>query len=68
MEIEKELFVPYIAGSLGKSKQDAVTLQKKITDYKPTAKVVHDPGDTRLLHVNVMNCRRKSLTLRSLHR
>ena len=40
MEIEKDLFVPYLAGNLGKSKAEAAKLQKKIKDYMPTAKVV----------------------------
>ena len=39
MEMEKTLFTPYIAANLGKSKEDAEKLQKKMKEYMPTAKV-----------------------------
>ena len=40
MEIEKDLFVPYLAGHLGKSHDDAMKLNQKLKDYMPTAKVI----------------------------
>lgn len=39
MKIEKEVFVPFIAGKLGKSEEEAKKLHKKLQDFEPTAKV-----------------------------
>ena len=39
MKIEKEVFVPFIAGKLGKSEEEAKKLHKKLEDFEPTAKV-----------------------------
>lgn len=39
MAEEKELFVPYIAGYLGKSLEDVKQIQAKLDRFAPTAKV-----------------------------
>ena len=36
---EKELFVPYISGYLGKTEDEAKKLQKKLDEFMPKAKV-----------------------------
>ena len=40
MEMEKEPFVPYIAGDLGSTSDDVEKLQKKMAEFVPTAKVI----------------------------
>ena len=39
MKIEKELFVPYIAGRLGKTMEETKTFEKKLEEFNPTVKV-----------------------------
>ena len=39
MAAEKDLFVPHIAGHLGKSLDEVQKLQKKVDEFGPTAKV-----------------------------
>lgn len=41
MKIEREFFLPYIAGNLGNSLQKAQELQRKLTEFIPIAKVVN---------------------------
>ena len=38
---EKELFIPYIAGYLGKNTDEAKKLQEKVEKFGPTSKVSH---------------------------
>jgi hypothetical protein len=40
MKAEKEFFVPYIAGRLGNSLQEAEALQNKLDSFQPKVKVV----------------------------
>ncbi len=39
MEIEKELFVPFISANLGKSSDDVQKQSDKVEKFKPTVKV-----------------------------
>ena len=41
MKVEKELFVPYIAGHLGKSMAHAKSYQEKLDKFAPTVKVTY---------------------------
>ena len=40
MEMEKDPFLPYIAGDLGTTTDDVEKLQKKMAEFVPTAKVI----------------------------
>ncbi len=40
MAIEKELFVPFISGNLGKSLDETTKLQEKLEKFSPQAKVM----------------------------
>lgn len=40
MKVEREFFLPYIAGQLGNSLERAEQLQRKVEEFVPVAKVL----------------------------